>query len=284
MSRKKLRSSIGWQSLYERRVRRQYSQVKDNGDVVHVEASPGIVIVVPACMFDAVACIGHGTRRTESVGTGVAELHLQPSELDLSIEASPVFKPTGERSHDPVPPHDAQAVDGGSSAVTSASAAATASMSPSPPAVEELRSIERTSAVAHWRTLLLRSGRPGRRGRPRWRTPESRCRPPFCSARRSLTCANPLRRSFNVQTNLESQRRQYDLGRKRDAGGSAQIEVIDDDPACQWRWRAPVSIGWLDGCAPAKSARFFASMHHGWRATDATGTTCWSCVVWSRPG
>lgn len=62
-----------------------------------------------------------------------------------------------------------------------------------------------------------------------------------------------------VQVNLESQRRQYDLVEEARRRGFQQVEVIDDDlgrsaarPAAWSRARA--SIVWWRGCAPAKSA------------------------------
>ena len=51
-------------------------------------------------------------------------------------------------------------------------------------------------------------------------------------------------------------------------------------PAAWWRDQA--SIASWHGCVPAKSARPCASMPHGSPVTDATGTICWSCAVWSR--
>jgi len=47
-----------WHALYGRRVRRQYSEQRATGEVVHVEVSPGAVIVVAAWMLDAASCAG----------------------------------------------------------------------------------------------------------------------------------------------------------------------------------------------------------------------------------
>jgi hypothetical protein len=47
-----------WHPLYGRRVERQYSEQRANGEVVHVEVSPGIVIVIAAWMLDGAACAG----------------------------------------------------------------------------------------------------------------------------------------------------------------------------------------------------------------------------------
>src|SRR5688572_19894706 len=47
-----------WHALYGRRVKRQYSEQRATGEVVHVEVSPGVVIVVPAWMLNAASCTG----------------------------------------------------------------------------------------------------------------------------------------------------------------------------------------------------------------------------------
>ena len=43
---------------YGRRVRRHYGERLAGGEVVHVEAAPGVVIVVAAWMLDRAACAG----------------------------------------------------------------------------------------------------------------------------------------------------------------------------------------------------------------------------------
>ena len=45
-----------WHPLYGRRVRRQYSEQRADGQVVHVEAAPGVIIVLAAWMLDRAAC------------------------------------------------------------------------------------------------------------------------------------------------------------------------------------------------------------------------------------
>jgi hypothetical protein len=47
-----------WHPLYGREVRRQYSEHRASGEVVHVETDPGNVIVVPAWMLDPIVCGG----------------------------------------------------------------------------------------------------------------------------------------------------------------------------------------------------------------------------------
>lgn len=45
-----------WHPLFGRRVRRQYSERRATGEVVHVEVEPGVVVVVAGWMLDAAAC------------------------------------------------------------------------------------------------------------------------------------------------------------------------------------------------------------------------------------
>ena len=89
-----------------------------------------------------------------------------------------------------------------------------------------------------------------------------------------------------VMTNLESQRRQYDLVDIARQHGFADIEVIDDDlgRSNPERLRAPGLIVWLRGCARARSVLFCAWMPPGSRETGGTGTICWSCAVWLKRG
>jgi hypothetical protein len=49
-----------WHPLYERRVRRRYSQQRASGQVVRVEAMPGVVTAIAAWMLDP-ACAGMAT-------------------------------------------------------------------------------------------------------------------------------------------------------------------------------------------------------------------------------
>jgi hypothetical protein len=64
-----------WHALYGRRLRRQHTERRASGEVVHVEAAPGVVIVVAAWMLDPAACAGM-TFGTPRVSLSVlAELH-----------------------------------------------------------------------------------------------------------------------------------------------------------------------------------------------------------------
>ncbi len=87
-----------------------------------------------------------------------------------------------------------------------------------------------------------------------------------------------------VMTNLESKRRQYDLVDVARQRGFVDVEVIDDDLGRRQaeRWHAPASTDWSHGCAPARSAPFFASMRPGSRETVAIGITCSNYVGLSK--
>src|SRR5262245_5657557 len=50
-----------WHPLYGRRVRWHYSEQRIAGQVVHVEAMPGVFTAIAAWMLDPVACAGMAT-------------------------------------------------------------------------------------------------------------------------------------------------------------------------------------------------------------------------------
>jgi cytosine/adenosine deaminase-related metal-dependent hydrolase len=56
-------------------VRRQYAERRVGGDVVHVEVSPGVVVVVAAWMLDPAACAGMGFGAPRVAIPGLVELH-----------------------------------------------------------------------------------------------------------------------------------------------------------------------------------------------------------------
>ena len=89
-----------------------------------------------------------------------------------------------------------------------------------------------------------------------------------------------------VMTNLESQRRQYDLVEVARQHGFSDVEVIDDDMgrSASGTVARPGFDRWSHGFAPARSAPSCASTRPGSPATAGTGTICWSCAAWSRPG
>lgn len=64
-----------WRPLHGRRVRPQYSEHRANGDVLHVEHSPGGVTVVAAWMLDPIACIGMEIGAPRVAASALADLH-----------------------------------------------------------------------------------------------------------------------------------------------------------------------------------------------------------------
>src|SRR5229473_1583389 len=64
-----------WHALYGRRVRRQYVERRAGVEVVHVEVTPGVVIVVAAWMLDPVACAGMGFGAPRVAVSALVELH-----------------------------------------------------------------------------------------------------------------------------------------------------------------------------------------------------------------
>ena len=84
-----------------------------------------------------------------------------------------------------------------------------------------------------------------------------------------------------VQLNLESQRRQYELVEVARRRGFTDIEVIDDDLG-RTASGAVERPAWLLLCAPDRLAPCFVSTPRDSRAMDVIGIICSSCVVWSR--
>ena len=87
-----------------------------------------------------------------------------------------------------------------------------------------------------------------------------------------------------VQSNLESQRRQYELVDVARRRGFRDVEVIDDDlgRSASRMVARPVSSGWWLGSVLGKSGQCCASTPPVSPATAATGTTCSSSAAWSR--
>jgi len=89
-----------------------------------------------------------------------------------------------------------------------------------------------------------------------------------------------------VQTNLEGQRRQYELVEVARQRGFRDVEVIDDDLGRSASGTAarPGFDRLVAGCAPERSAPCCASTPRGSHATAATGITCSNCADWSTRG
>ena len=87
-----------------------------------------------------------------------------------------------------------------------------------------------------------------------------------------------------VQTNLESQRRQYDLVDVARQRGFHNIEVIDDDLGRSASGMvARPGFERLVACSvPERLALCCASTPLGSLVTAATGTICWNSAAWSR--
>jgi hypothetical protein len=64
-----------WHPLFGRRVRRHYGEQRASGEVVHVEAAPGVVTVVAAWMLDPVACAEMEIGAPRVALAALAELH-----------------------------------------------------------------------------------------------------------------------------------------------------------------------------------------------------------------
>ena len=88
-----------------------------------------------------------------------------------------------------------------------------------------------------------------------------------------------------VQSNLESQRRQYELVDVARRRGFTNVEVIDDDlgRTASGTSSARALIVWLLPCVRGRLARSCALMHRGSRAMAATGTICSNCVDLWKP-
>jgi len=61
--------------LHGRSLRRQYSERRADGEVVHVEAALGIVMVVPSWMLDPATCAGLGFGAPRVAVAALIDLH-----------------------------------------------------------------------------------------------------------------------------------------------------------------------------------------------------------------
>jgi hypothetical protein len=64
-----------WHPLHGRQLRRHYGERRAEGDVVHVEVAPGIVIIVAAWMLDPAACVGMEVGLPRVAVSALADLH-----------------------------------------------------------------------------------------------------------------------------------------------------------------------------------------------------------------
>ena len=88
-----------------------------------------------------------------------------------------------------------------------------------------------------------------------------------------------------VQLNLESQRRQYELVEVARRRGFTNIEVIDDDlgRTASGAVERPGFDRLVAACAPDRLARCSVSTPRDSRAMDVIGIICSSCADWWKP-
>jgi hypothetical protein len=67
--------SYRWHPLHGRRIRRHYAERRAGGEFVHVEAAPGVVIVVAAWMLDPAACAGMTSGAPRLSISALVDLH-----------------------------------------------------------------------------------------------------------------------------------------------------------------------------------------------------------------
>ena len=153
MSGKKLRSSTAGTRCMGRRLWRQYSERRANGEVVHVEVAPGIVIVVAAWMLDAVACAGMELGAPRASVDALADLHRSLSQQGLRRSSSGVSH-TREERHDPSSQTASTADDVASAATTSS---ASTEHRVRAPVLQDLDPSQRNKAVTQLALLLLQA-------------------------------------------------------------------------------------------------------------------------------
>jgi len=88
-------------ALYGRRVRRQYSEHRATGEVVHVEVEPGVVLVVAAWMLDAASCSVMELGEPRTSVTALVDLHHLLSALGFRRSSSGFFHTDYEEQDDP---------------------------------------------------------------------------------------------------------------------------------------------------------------------------------------
>ncbi|MCC7229238.1 MAG: hypothetical protein IT203_02525, partial [Fimbriimonadaceae bacterium] len=97
-------------------MRRQYGERRANVDVVHVEVTPGVVIVVASWMLDQGACAGMELGAPQASVEALTELNRVLLDLGLR-RSSPGVCPTGEQPHEAKDEIDADDVVCGTKAV-----------------------------------------------------------------------------------------------------------------------------------------------------------------------
>jgi hypothetical protein len=132
-------------------VRRQYSEQRATGEVVHVESSPGIVIVVAAWMLDAASCAGMDLGAPRASVTSLAELHQMLLQRGFRRSSSGVHHTHHEEQDDQFTQTTPDTPG------TACAHAAALSMAFESPVLQGISESERASAIAQLATLLLQA-------------------------------------------------------------------------------------------------------------------------------
>ena len=90
-----------WHPLPGRRVRRFYSEQRVGGQFVHIEASPGVIIVVAAWMLDRAACAGMQIGAPRVAASALLDLNHRLIERGFRAGSSDDRRTSGRsRMHD----------------------------------------------------------------------------------------------------------------------------------------------------------------------------------------
>jgi len=135
-----------WHPLYGRRVRQQYREQRANGEVVHVEVEPGIVIVVAAWMLSATVCARMELGAPRVSLDALDELHLLLSQQGLRRSCAGVCH-TREERHEPGFQTAPTLDDIGTATTTVSTSAEHDVRVPRPPGHDPERTIERHRAA-----------------------------------------------------------------------------------------------------------------------------------------
>lgn len=90
-----------WHALYGRRFRRQYSERRVTGELVHIEVKPGVVVVLAAWMLDAGICAAMELGPSRASMSALADLHQLLCELGYRRSFYGAVHTDYEEPHDP---------------------------------------------------------------------------------------------------------------------------------------------------------------------------------------
>ena len=217
-----------WHPLYGRSVRRIQGERRTSGDFVHVELSPDAVTVLPAWKLDAVYCAGLKVGAPQVSLAALGSLH----ELLIACE-SRLVSADGNIVR--------QEMQDGSAAtartehrVRSEAGAAPSSHEPrqldlilDDTRLRGITLVERQAVLnKRWRGFFSKRA-AWQSGRPAMTTHDTLL--PAAVLQRKAVVYVRQSTPQQVQSNLESQRRQYELVEVARRRGFTDIDVIDDD-------------------------------------------------------